>query len=119
MPIYAYRCSNAQCQHAQDVLRKISDPPLTQCTVCLQDTFVKQVTSAGFALKGTGWYVTDFRENGSKKDAPTTSVPSLSATKDSPKPLADTAQQSPTSVVSTPVAPTSTSASAPTVPVTP
>jgi putative FmdB family regulatory protein len=77
MPIYAYRCSNVQCQHAQDVLRKISDPPLTQCTACLQDTFVKQLTSAGFALKGTGWYVTDFRENGTKKDAPTTNVPSL------------------------------------------
>jgi putative FmdB family regulatory protein len=76
MPIYAYRCSS--CQHAQDILRKISDPPLLTCTACQQDTFVKQVTSAGFALKGTGWYVTDFRDNGGgKKDAPTTSVPSL------------------------------------------
>jgi putative FmdB family regulatory protein len=71
MPIYAYRCS--ACQHTQDVLRKISDPPLLRCTACQQDTFVKQVTSAGFALKGTGWYVTDFRE-GSKKEAATSTV---------------------------------------------
>jgi putative FmdB family regulatory protein len=63
MPIYAYRCSS--CQHAQDVLRKISDPPLTLCTACGQQAFVKQVTAAGFALKGSGWYVTDFRGDGS------------------------------------------------------
>jgi putative FmdB family regulatory protein len=59
MPIYAYRCSN--CGHAQDVLRKISDPPLTVCPACGEPTYVKQVTAAGFQLKGSGWYVTDFR----------------------------------------------------------
>ncbi len=69
MPIYAYRCSNIDCQHSQDFLRKISDPPLLVCTVCLQDTFVKQLTSAGFALKGTGWYATDFREKSTQKEA--------------------------------------------------
>lgn len=75
MPIYAYRCSS--CQHAQDVLRKISDPALTQCTACGQDTFVKQITAAGFALKGTGWYVTDFRGegSGSKASDGTASIP--------------------------------------------
>ena len=65
MPIYAYRC--ATCGHAQDVLRKISDPPLDTCPVCGAATFVKQVTAAGFQLKGSGWYVTDFR--GDKKAA--------------------------------------------------
>jgi putative FmdB family regulatory protein len=65
MPIYAYRCTT--CGHAQDVLRKISDPPLTVCPSCGADTFVKQVTAAGFQLKGSGWYVTDFR--GDKKAA--------------------------------------------------
>ncbi len=65
MPIYAYRC--ASCGHAQDVLRKISDPPLTVCPACGAATFVKQVTAAGFQLKGSGWYVTDFR--GEKKAA--------------------------------------------------
>ncbi|MEO8835817.1 MAG: FmdB family zinc ribbon protein, partial [Caldimonas sp.] len=59
MPIYAYRCTS--CGHAQDVLRKISDPPLTVCPSCGAATFVKQVTAAGFQLKGSGWYVTDFR----------------------------------------------------------
>jgi putative FmdB family regulatory protein len=69
MPIYAYKCS--ACGHAQDVLRKISDPPLTQCPACGAETFVKQVTAAGFQLKGSGWYVTDFRggNSGGKKDA--------------------------------------------------
>lgn len=65
MPIYAYRCSN--CGHAQDVLQKISDPVLTVCPQCGQATYVKQVTAAGFQLKGSGWYVTDFR--GDKKPA--------------------------------------------------
>jgi putative FmdB family regulatory protein len=68
MPIYAYRCSNIDCQHSQDFLRKMSDPPLLVCNVCLQNTFVKQLTSAGFALKGTGWYATDFREKSSQSE---------------------------------------------------
>jgi len=59
MPIYAYRCSN--CGHAQDVLQKISDPVLAVCPACGQAAYVKQVTAAGFQLKGSGWYVTDFR----------------------------------------------------------
>ena len=68
MPIYAYRCSN--CGHEQDVLQKMSDAPLTQCPACEQSTYVKQVTAAGFQLKGSGWYVTDFKNNGAKP-APT------------------------------------------------
>lgn len=59
MPIYAYRC--ASCGHEKDVLQKMSDPILTDCPSCGQSTFEKQVTAAGFQLKGTGWYVTDFR----------------------------------------------------------
>ena len=64
MPIYAYRCTT--CGHAQDVLRKISDPPLNVCPACGASTFVKQVTAAGFQLKGSGWYVTDFRGDNKK-----------------------------------------------------
>jgi putative FmdB family regulatory protein len=60
MPIYAYRCS--ACGHAQDVLQKMSDPLLTVCPACGQATYAKQVTAAGFQLKGSGWYVTDFRD---------------------------------------------------------
>lgn len=63
MPIYAYKCS--VCGHAKDVLQKISDAPLSVCPECGQSTFSKQVTAAGFQLKGSGWYVTDFRGNGS------------------------------------------------------
>jgi putative FmdB family regulatory protein len=59
MPIYAYRC--ASCGHAQDVLQKMSDPLLTVCPACGAATYEKQVTAAGFQLKGSGWYVTDFR----------------------------------------------------------
>ena len=66
MPIYAYRC--AACGHAKDVLQKLSDPLLVVCPACGASAFEKQVTAAGFQLKGSGWYVTDFR--GDKKAAP-------------------------------------------------
>ncbi|MEM4987050.1 FmdB family zinc ribbon protein [Collimonas sp. H4R21] len=59
MPIYAYRCE--ACGFAKDVLQKMSDEPLTVCPSCSKAAFKKQVTAAGFQLKGTGWYVTDFR----------------------------------------------------------
>ncbi|MFJ3048449.1 FmdB family zinc ribbon protein [Herbaspirillum chlorophenolicum] len=63
MPIYAYRCE--ACGFAKDVLQKISDDALTVCPSCNKDSFRKQLTAAGFQLKGSGWYVTDFRGNGS------------------------------------------------------
>jgi putative FmdB family regulatory protein len=68
MPIYAYRCD--ACGHSQDILQKISDPVLTTCPACGAVAFAKQVTAAGFQLKGSGWYVTDFRggNGGAKKD---------------------------------------------------
>ena len=59
MPIYAYRCDH--CGHAKDVLQKLSDPVLTTCPACGTASLRKQVTAAGFQLKGSGWYVTDFR----------------------------------------------------------
>ena len=68
MPIYAYRCTT--CGHAQDMLRKISDPPLSVCPACGAATFVKQVTAAGFQLKGSGWYVTDSRKASSASREP-------------------------------------------------
>lgn len=67
MPIYAYRCES--CGHARDVLQKISDAPLTVCPACGQPSFRKQLTAAGFQLKGSGWYVTDFRDKGGAKPA--------------------------------------------------
>jgi putative FmdB family regulatory protein len=67
MPIYAYKCES--CGHAKDALQKISDAPLTVCPQCGEPTFKKQVTAAGFQLKGSGWYVTDFR-GGNSTGAP-------------------------------------------------
>jgi putative FmdB family regulatory protein len=67
MPIYAYRCD--ACGHAKDVLQKMSDPLLTVCPACGAAAFSKQVTAAGFQLKGSGWYVTDFRDGGGGKAA--------------------------------------------------
>jgi putative FmdB family regulatory protein len=71
MPIYAYRCE--ECGFAKDVLQKLSDPVLTDCPECGKSTFKKQLTAAGFQLKGSGWYVTDFR-GGDKPPATGTSA---------------------------------------------
>ncbi len=65
MPIYSYRCEN--CGHQQDVLQKMSDPLLVDCPSCGQPSYRKQVTAAGFQLKGSGWYVTDFRNPAAKE----------------------------------------------------
>ena len=59
MPIYAYKCES--CGFAKDVLQKMSDTPLSVCPQCGVSSFKKQLTAAGFQLKGSGWYVTDFR----------------------------------------------------------
>ena len=59
MPIYAYKCES--CGFAKDVLQKISDTPLEQCPSCGLTSFRKQLTAAGFQLKGSGWYATDFK----------------------------------------------------------
>ena len=69
MPIYAYKCGS--CGHAKDVLQKMSDAPLSLCPACGAEAFSKQLTAAGFQLKGSGWYATDFRggSNGSAKGA--------------------------------------------------
>ena len=68
MPIYAYKCDS--CGFAKDVLQKISDAPLTQCPSCGAATFTKQVTAAGFQLKGSGWYATDFKGGGAATPPP-------------------------------------------------
>lgn len=67
MPIYAYRCES--CGFAKDVLQKMSDAPLTECPECGRPTFKKQLTAAGFQLKGSGWYATDFKGGASKSPA--------------------------------------------------
>ena len=92
MPIYAYRC--AACGHAKDVLQKLSDAPLADCPACGAPRFEKQVTAAGFQLKGSGWYVTDFREGAAKKADDKTEAKTAEAKPDA-KPAADGAAAAP------------------------
>jgi putative FmdB family regulatory protein len=109
MPIYAYRC--AACGHAKDVLQKLSDAPLSVCPSCGAPRFEKQVTAAGFQLKGSGWYVTDFREGAAKKaDKPADAT--ADKKKDDAKPATDGAAAAPPVAAPAP-APTATSAPAP------
>jgi putative FmdB family regulatory protein len=115
MPIYAYKCS--ACGHAKDVLQKISDEPLTQCPACGQATFSKQVTAAGFQLKGSGWYVSDFRSGGDGANSgvgkePEANNSAKTESKEGAKP--DAAASSAPAPTSTPAAaPAPTSAPAP------
>jgi len=69
MPIYEYRC--ASCGHQQEFLQKLADAPLTICTQCGKPAFSKMVTAAGFHLKGSGWYATDFKNSGARPAAKT------------------------------------------------
>lgn len=67
MPIYEYRCTS--CGHELEALQKLSDAPLTECPACHASALTKKVSAAGFQLKGSGWYVTDFRNSGAKQPA--------------------------------------------------
>ncbi len=120
MPIYAYRCE--ECGFAKDVLQKMSDDPLSNCPSCGKSSFKKQVTAAGFQLKGSGWYVTDFRGGSGGATAPAANsepdAPSSSSTEsgkgsgtDAATGAASTTSASSTTNAGnpTPAAPTSTS----------
>lgn len=74
MPLYEFRCQ--ACGHEIEVLQKISAPPLKDCPSCGASALVKKVTAAGFQLKGTGWYATDFKGSGAASPAkPDTAAP--------------------------------------------
>ena len=92
MPIYAYRCE--ACGFAKDVLQKMSDAPLTECTACGKPAFKKQVTAAGFQLKGSGWYVTDFRGG---QSAPAASESGAASTTSTAAPASTTSSATPSS----------------------
>jgi putative FmdB family regulatory protein len=66
MPIYEYRCS--ECGQDHEVLQKVSEPPLTECPACGKPALQKQLSAAGFQLKGSGWYATDFKGSGKKPE---------------------------------------------------
>lgn len=75
MPIYEYRCSS--CGFQKEYLRKVSDPVMSVCPECNKNTFSKMLSAAGFQLKGSGWYATDFKNSGSKPAANTAAKPSV------------------------------------------
>ena len=105
MPIYAYRCTS--CAHAKDVLQKVSDPLLSECPACGAPTFTKQVTAAGFQLKGSGWYVTDFRGGNSgaaKPEGDDKAAGTEKAAGDKPAEAAAAPASSPSSPAPAPVA---------------
>ena len=81
MPIYAYRCG--ACGHAKDVLQKMSDTPLTTCPACGAEAFSKQVTAAGFQLKGSGWYATDFKGGSGTSTTSSAAAPAAAASTES------------------------------------
>lgn len=82
MPIYEYRCG--ACGFQKEFLQRISDAPLSDCPECGKQTLNKMVTAAGFQLKGSGWYATDFKDKGSKPKADAVK-PAEGAKKDEPK----------------------------------
>jgi putative FmdB family regulatory protein len=66
MPIYEYRCES--CGHELEKMQKLSDAPLTECPACGKHTLKKLISAAGFRLKGSGWYETDFKKGDKKKN---------------------------------------------------
>ena len=78
MPIYEYRCS--ACGHQKDHLQKMSDAPLTTCPACGAESYAKQLSAAGFQLKGSGWYATDFKGSASSKPEASTAPPCQTGT---------------------------------------
>lgn len=105
MPIYEYRC--AECGHQKEFLQRMSDAPLTDCPECGKPAFIKLLSAAGFQLKGTGWYATDFKNNNAKPAAradksadnakPADSAKPADGAKpaDSAKPAASSSKESP------------------------
>lgn len=69
MPIYEYRCE--ACGHQEEHLQKVSEPLIAECPACHKPSYRKLLSAAGFQLKGSGWYATDFRGGGKKPEAKT------------------------------------------------
>jgi putative FmdB family regulatory protein len=86
MPIYEYRCE--ACGHQEEFLQKVSEPPLTECPACRKSTFTKLLSAAGFQLKGSGWYATDFRSKKTETKTETKTEAKTEAKTD-PKPKSE------------------------------
>lgn len=97
MPIYEYRCE--ACGHQEEFLQKVSEPPLTECPVCRKPTFNKLLSAAGFQLKGSGWYATDFRNKSKpaekKTEAKTDAKPESKPAESKPDAKPETKSEAP------------------------
>jgi putative FmdB family regulatory protein len=87
MPLYEFKCM--ECGHELEVLQKISAPHPTDCPACQKPGLQKKVTAAGFQLKGSGWYVTDFR-GGQTAPKASTKTESTAAAQPESTPVAKT-----------------------------
>jgi putative FmdB family regulatory protein len=94
MPIYEYRC--AACGHEIEALQKLSEAPLTECPACHKPELKKLLSAAGFQLKGSGWYATDFRNSGAKPAAKEKSAAKPTASSDNGGTTAAGGGESPT-----------------------
>jgi putative FmdB family regulatory protein len=92
MPIYEYRCD--ACGHQEEFLQKVSEPPLTECPVCNKKTFNKLLSAAGFQLKGSGWYATDFKNKGKGAKPSEKNAEAKTESKTESKPEAKTGSKS-------------------------
>lgn len=84
MPIYEYKCEG--CNHALEVIQKVADAPLRECPACGAARLKRLVSAAGFQLKGTGWYATDFKDSGKKKKEDKTESKTKTETPGGPAP---------------------------------
>ncbi|HEX2651309.1 MAG TPA: zinc ribbon domain-containing protein [Burkholderiales bacterium] len=83
MPIYEYKC--AACGHQEEHLQKVSEKPLSKCPSCGKKKYKKQLSAAGFQLKGSGWYATDFKSSGKKADEKKTETKTETKTESKPE----------------------------------
>ena len=111
MPIYAYKCES--CGFAKDVLQKMSDAPLEVCPSCSKASFKKQLTAAGFQLKGSGWYATDFKGGGAP--VPSSTAPAESGSESSVPATTEAAAPKPDATKSGPTPPSAAAAATPSV----
>ena len=88
MPIYEYECT--ACQPQFDEVQKMNDPVITLCPMCSQETVIRLISAAGFQLKGSGWYVTDFKDNGKPKSGAAPSSDQKKTEKVTPTKVAET-----------------------------
>lgn len=86
MPIYEYRCTS--CGHELEAIQKFSDAPLTECPACRAAALTKLISAAGFHLKGSGWYATDFKGSGKPAEAKGGGKPAVAKSNDEATPVA-------------------------------